>query len=782
MRRSSLRQFQKTTEMNVAQKLKRELKNEPALDQALVDQRLQDTLNRESQQELFTDSLVSSVFGNKKKKKETVELSTRAETVPKVNSDEAPEESSTAPQTASSAINKPEQTEVADSNQFAQKAAKEFLVRPTAKSFFDLEQPVLASPPPVVPSGQGKGFFSESTVAPEPNPNISTATTRELPVPGTPREFVGDEPNPNNPTDKTRAFPVPGAPRESAGRELNPKGSSDKTRAFPLPGAPSESAAPDPNQKGSTEKTRSFPVLNVPAEGEPHRGPETDTTGALPVPAPPTADASLASPPGQEPVSSALYEAESAVPPTESESVPSVESIPADDEYASEIIAQVMAAALAPQREEFLPPDTPESPPGLAPHKSLIPDDAPQHYVSAEELEAMRQRAEFLYDFGIRAEDFKNSTGLDMLLDPQDKVQIYLNAAGDSQLLYQVEYSDEGFAEAKLFAKSLCDDFCMRISQEFGLEFVEPGLVAVRQLEPDENNQLVPGEKLIARAPRIDELKALQCAIEYSWPSTYQKEDQLPLKIVFLDQPLVKDEFDGAVLRFLEDGRPVLFVTPELCQSGVPTELDPIATGSTESWQSIIMRELAWKSVIDCNKLPLDDATIDALGWVVLKQISEEERLHGLKDAEGNIYLPYEDASSTDESWVLCNQLGETLDGSGKRSMVIMDMKFISHEEMQRRAQVQPCSAHFFSPEEELVDALKCFRQGPEWRMHLGRINPVLYKLAKSIDQSNINRCYPSEGGKDTHIRSSSGQVVENNASNQKDLLQFEQKLNRKPG
>ena len=846
LRRSSNKQLQKTTEINVGQKLKRELnQNEPALDQALVDQRLQDTLNRESQQELFKDSLVASVFGEKKKKKRSTGVHAAKEAKASPASEAEPSNAGGTPAIPGREAEGPAQNvgsgNVAQQRDIAARSprpTKEFVVKPrtNARSFFDNEEtePQQAFVPPVVSSNQGGGLFDTASgtqaapAAQTESPSfVSQPVSLEAPVPlvfpGADNSVQSELAEAHSEIEEPSSSGVP--PTEARYRHTK---TVEIVRQFeePVPyGFPGDDARVEQGshvesvQELNNEAPYAFPGADDPMW---YAAESSEQTEEVP-----------AGIPGAD--YQTVAEAH------EDESDWTSHEMPPNYQSAAQILAQAMARPLMPDLDQYLTADTVYGADGqdsvqqermqeqvqesVQSHEAIgnpisesfqepiqeqiqesiheqvqeqiqepiheqVQEQEHEHEqiqvqepeLSPEEWEASERRAELLYYFSVQAQSFKERTGLDMLLDADDKIQIYLNAAGESQHLYQIECDEAGFAEADVLADTISSEFLSRISKDFGVEFGRPGQRALRQLEPDENNQLVPGENLFVRAPRVDELKALQRAIEFSWPATYQKDDQLPLKVIFLDQPLVKDEYDGVVLKYLEDGRPVLFITPELCRSGMPTEADPMADGSSESWQSAIMRELAWKSAIDCNHLPVDDAATQSLGWVLLKQESEESKQYGLKDANGDIFLPYEDASSNGESWVRCNKQGELIDAKGNPVTDIIDMLFISNEEMQRRAQVKPCGTHFFTPEEELADALRCFRQGPDWRMHLGRSNPLLYKLAKTVDQACINRCYPSENGKDAYIRLSTGQVVENSAGSQKDLVQFEQKVNRKPG
>jgi hypothetical protein len=95
---------------------------------------------------------------------------------------------------------------------------------------------------------------------------------------------------------------------------------------------------------------------------------------------------------------------------------------------------------------------------------------------------------------------------------------------------------------------------------------------------------------------------------------------------------------------------------------------------------------------------------------------------------------------------------------------------------MAQEAEYHPVGEHFWDPEEEIVDALRCFWQGADFRAHLSGTNPALYRTVKLLDQMSINRCYVPKKGYAGLIRSAQGVLVDNNQSNQKELLGFEQK------
>ncbi|MBX9723637.1 MAG: hypothetical protein K2X81_19690, partial [Candidatus Obscuribacterales bacterium] len=355
-------------------------------------------------------------------------------------------------------------------------------------------------------------------------------------------------------------------------------------------------------------------------------------------------------------------------------------------------------------------------------------------------------QADVMMNFVEIALKFKSQTGLDLVLNDSNNINLFLNANGDNINLYSVDFSDSGVEEAEFFTIKLIEQYIATLSRDFGIEFGRAGEISVRQFEYNDEGEYFPGKLLRVRLPRLDELKALHRAIEFSWPSSYQLGDQLPMRVVFTDDTLVKGERSGARLKYMEDGRPILFITPLLCTKGVPTEFDPVGNDNRESWQATIMRELAWKAAADCNKLPLSPDDYGLLGWWPI--MSEEyQGLYALKTTDDHLYAPYEDAETAAQAWARCDQNGVLLNADGEPSLDLSDVSFLSHKEMAKRAKIRPCGDYFYSADEELVDALRCFRQGPEWRLFLGKNCPQLYRAARSLDQLCINRCYvPSKG------------------------------------
>ncbi len=282
--------------------------------------------------------------------------------------------------------------------------------------------------------------------------------------------------------------------------------------------------------------------------------------------------------------------------------------------------------------------------------------------------------------------------------------------------------------------KALIEDYIAILSHDFGVEFGQPGEKTISQFELDAQEQYAQGRPLSVRFPRLDELRALHRAIELSPNANNEPKDEKTTRVMFVDGDLVKGEENGARIKFSEDGCPMLFITPSLCEKGAPTEAERRPEDTHESWQVIIMREFAWKSAADAKIFPLAPEDYDSLGWSPI-MAEEFTGLYAMKTKAGAMYAPYEDGIGTDQAWARCDQNGVLLNCEGEPAIELRDVAYLSNKEMAKRAEVRPCGELFTSAEEEIVDALRCYRQSPEWRIHLELYCPELYKAVLSIEK-----------------------------------------------
>ena len=272
----------------------------------------------------------------------------------------------------------------------------------------------------------------------------------------------------------------------------------------------------------------------------------------------------------------------------------------------------------------------------------------------------------------------------------------------------------------------------------------------------------------------MDELAALNRAMECSAPAAYQRPEELPLTIALINDSLIETNETAVALKYTEDGRPTLFISPYLVQQGRPTDLDSIDEDETESWQASFMRQLAWKSAIDCGKFPLTEEESKQLGWVPIK-FNQGARLFALRSKNGCLFRPYEEPITTDKVWARCSEEGNYLNSFGEPAINTAEIEFLTVEQMSHLAEVNPCSERFLNAEEEIVEALCMFRRGSQLRARLKRESPSLYDIAKNLDQLSIDRCYEPIANHCQFLRATDGLLVENNDANQQAIMNFEE-------
>jgi len=733
--------FQKTTEFNVLRKLKYEVP-EAELDQTKADNRLDKALNRETGEDIFGDS-ISKVLGPKLGEsgpkftdefvlgKATGKTSETAETGK--FSEEAEEEA----------------VEETEANESTAQSGTE----PAGTEFGSVSAPgtesIESEPGRVSVSGgsanpavlkRGLSNFFEETAP--------LRKTAEVPV--APPPEASYEPFPAAPPLVRRES----SPFESSSQSIAPTLKYEaKSEAWSLP---DESEIEETTNAAEAKTTNR--VEEHTTENSPEKSPEElEQEDSIAYPGDDAGAAASNADTVTNQESAAMDDSDTAENPqftNDPHSSDHLHDSPAGE--AASPIEFINGAHADVYRVEFVAPEL------------LEPEEA-----APGEPEIVSPEEEFSRNYILTALQFKEETGLELILDDKNILTVMLNASGENISVYTVDFSPAGLEEIRVFAKSLTAQYVDVLTHDFGVEFGKPGEAAIRQLVINAEQQVVQGKQLLARSPRLDELKALHRAIEYSWPATYQLDDQLPLNVVCVNDTLIEGDDAGAVLKYMEDGRPILFVSPSLGQRGRPTEKDAASPGDFESWQATLMRELAWKSAVDCAKFPLSAEEIQSLGWVPLKAPADGS--YALKNVKGQLFRPYEQAVIAEQAWARCDTNGQYQNKLGKPARHDSEICFVGIEEMALQAEVVPAGFHFFNAEEEIVDALCCFRQGSAARAQLSKVSPQLYRAAKLLDQLSIDRCYVPSKSYAGLIRSPGGSLIENNSANQRELQMFEQ-------
>ena len=672
--------FDKTTEHNVAKKLNRELhtKTHKVAEEDL-DRRLQQTLNREAESDMYAmfDSLTASLTGYKRRE-------TRSFRAP---------------------------AQDAQSGQGATVGAAA-AASPTAAK------------PPVPPED------STPNAAYKPAPNLVARATKQYQLMA----------------DGVQSAPMVSRQTES-GQQAGSIRQAESSKQAPLPSTEEEMVLGKASQKDNQESVQSPAVDQELIVG---RKNESHTNHPRQIRTFPSGEEREISAPGSQERPAARLSADHAI---------------ARAEYDQQGVQPDAFPAAAHEQHGAEPEAFREYE-----EANALSEQVAEHIPEPPAEIARQSQFEFNTEFIQEMAEFTAQTGLDLVANSATTMQILLTAGGATTQIHEVPLNDNGIEEARILASSLLNFYLVSLRDDFNIEFAHFGEVAVHQFGFNERNQLVPVKALFVRPPRLDELKAVHAALEYSWPASAQPDDHLPMRIVFVNDVLVQGEDFGARLKFGEDGRPLLFITPALCLSGVPTEKDTYDE-STESWQLTIMRELSWKSLADCRKLPLAASDCDALGWV---EVSKDANLYILRTAGGEYYYPNPDPDAPERAWLKVDRAGEYINIHNKKIANNSEIVFRSADQIAEIAEVRPVGLLFHSPEEELADALSRYRLGKNEKSKMLQLSPEVYRLAKQIDQSSINRWYVPTNTYAGLMRSPSGALVDHTQQNMDLLFEYE--------
>ncbi len=325
------------------------------------------------------------------------------------------------------------------------------------------------------------------------------------------------------------------------------------------------------------------------------------------------------------------------------------------------------------------------------------------------------------------------------------------------------------------------------LTEKFGITFSKKG-------ERINNPRGVPeadwqGKKdkelLLARAPRLDELLALEASLQCSDPSIRAGQNKSAVHMIFLDEHFERRS-SSTVAEYVPNAnqKPSLIVYGPKTAGRLITELD--RKGKPEfgveefSLQRVMVHELShhhqfttsWKQ----STVPKD--ILNGMGWVENKGQESNAPNWLLSDKEGKLYRFVEPGSlvcigkeflqMNSSSWIRCNEKGEFLDGK--------DKSVLAPSAMRDKAKTKPVNQFFNNPFEMHAEALTAYRLNSQWRQHLFKTDPEFYKAIKHEDQKAIDEHY----GKGKLIRNADGRLVENSDSNRQLLADFENKLETK--
>lgn len=250
------------------------------------------------------------------------------------------------------------------------------------------------------------------------------------------------------------------------------------------------------------------------------------------------------------------------------------------------------------------------------------------------------------------------------------------------------------------------------------------------------------GDKL--RAPKADELVALESALFHSQPSQLTHGPE-PLQVNF----------------HADDSKNHASYYPGHRTIEVFREKNDKETFDDRFYT--FQHELAHNGQdnIDFNK------HADALGW---KQTEAGEWI--TKGKDGQYWKrDFRDQYAESNLWVRVDANGTPIEYNGKPT-------HLSNEKMRDNMQVRPDSLYFVDPWEMMAEGSTHFRDGRGARQDLYRNDPKLYDQIKAADQEEITRAYgTAPDGTPNYIRNPDGMIVHNTPEQRKILAEYERGL-----
>ncbi|MBI4532676.1 MAG: hypothetical protein HY711_01915 [Candidatus Melainabacteria bacterium] len=341
----------------------------------------------------------------------------------------------------------------------------------------------------------------------------------------------------------------------------------------------------------------------------------------------------------------------------------------------------------------------------------------------------------------------------------------YFAANGQESVLFTTEATESGLREGDEKLSKLVEDKQNELTSQFKVTFGRSGEDVVWKANPAEQGG---GHHIKARTPRLDELAGVEAALFRSQPAQLLDNSGLEgIKVNFLTETSIGSAaYKSAGL----DGKSAIFVEPRSVDTPrFPTEQDGAKAGGTarESTEALFVHELSHNTQhkTGWDELEKRKQLVAEIGWI---PSTTDSQLYLFRDKEGHLYRPPNNEFDT-PLWTRCNEAGEPINDKGE--VVTPDKAIVlSNDQMMAIAEVPPASGYFPNATEMCAGGLTFFRLDRKWREDLLNRSPRLYKLAKQLDQAEIDATY----GTGKYIRSLDGLLVEDTYTKRKSIESLE--------
>lgn len=365
----------------------------------------------------------------------------------------------------------------------------------------------------------------------------------------------------------------------------------------------------------------------------------------------------------------------------------------------------------------------------------------------------------------------KETLGVDVVA-ADGVVNYVLKAGGKEYLLTKSEPTDEGFKKAEAHIRKLASDKAQALEKQYNVHFSQEGELVERSWRKGRDGNLVRGDMVAARAPRLDELMGIERALPKSYPSITKGDS---LTFYFLNSEYW--EGGGKSAYFIhadKNNKPAIYFHPGIIESTVATEADTAPPGKN-SFEYLITHELAHNGQHK-NKFQIMENNLDKLGWTKAIDRNTRETVFLLKGNDGHLYRRATIYSDGDV-WLRCNKNAEPINEEGN---VVPENKAAAllNFSMRERALVTPGTSYFTNPYEAHADGLAIFRLNEQRRAKLLNESPKMYETIKHLDEEEIARIYGRDAkGQPKYIRAPDGFLVERTPINVVMVNDFERKV-----
>lgn len=376
----------------------------------------------------------------------------------------------------------------------------------------------------------------------------------------------------------------------------------------------------------------------------------------------------------------------------------------------------------------------------------------------------------------LKSQIIESEFGVDTAND-NGRLKIFVRANGKDNHLLTVDATTNGISIARQHLTELQSRKAADIESKYKVRLAQKGEPVANQLIFSAGGQTPPriGDMIHARAPRLDEMFAVEAALLRSQPSNITRDRSKPLKIYFVKDDVYANVDDLATYQRDRDDNPSIFIAPDATDLAPLTEKDAARDGKPprSSIEAVLIHEFAHngQNNMGWGNQQTEAYYAEKIGWQPQRGSSD---VYLFKGDDGHLYKE----SDTDRSWWnRVDQDGNPLDQRGNRVEAANSAK-LSFAQMREGALVKPATNYFSNPLEMFAEGMREFRLGLNHRAELLYRSPELYFAVSELEEKEISTFYgKGEDGLNRFVRNFEGKIVRNTAEIRAEIAGYEQQI-----